>query len=34
MFGKVDAKLGEMVRKVTETKIENSHDHPHKTAWH
>jgi hypothetical protein len=34
MFGKVDARLGESIKKVTETKIEGSHAHPHKTAWH
>jgi hypothetical protein len=34
MFGKVDAKLGEMISKTTETKIEGGHTHPHKTAWH
>lgn len=34
MFGKVDAKLGESIRKVTETKLEHGHEHPHKTAWH
>src|SRR5277367_3761254 len=34
MFGKVDAKLGEMIRKTTETKIEGNLAHPHKTAWH
>jgi hypothetical protein len=34
MFGKVDAKLGEMIRKTTEMKIEGNLAHPHKTAWH
>ena len=34
MFGKVDDELGDKIRKVTETKIENNHAHPHKTAWH
>ena len=34
MFRKVDNDLGERIRKTTETKIENSHEHPHKTAWH
>ena len=29
MFGKVDAKLGEGIRKVAENKIENQHAHPH-----
>ena len=34
MFGKVDPQLGESIRTVTERKIEGSHAHPHKTAWH
>jgi catalase len=34
MFGKVDKQLGEKLRKTAETKIENNHEHPHKTAWH
>ncbi|KIX03913.1 uncharacterized protein Z518_07466 [Rhinocladiella mackenziei CBS 650.93] len=34
MFGRVDTKLGESIKKVTETKIEGNHAHPHKTAWH
>jgi catalase len=34
MFGKVDTALGEMIKRMTETKIEGSHLHPHKTAWH
>jgi len=34
MFAKVDGKLGEMIKVTTETKIEGSHAHPHKTAWH
>jgi hypothetical protein len=34
MFGKVDTKLGEMIRKTAETKIEGNLAHPHKTAWH
>lgn len=34
MFGKVDAKLGEDLKKTTEAKLEGNHAHPHKTAWH
>lgn len=34
MFAKVDTNLGARVRKAAETKIENEHEHPHKTAWH
>lgn len=34
MFRRVDKELGDGIAKVTETKIENGHEHPHKTAWH
>ncbi|EXJ71410.1 catalase [Cladophialophora psammophila CBS 110553] len=34
MFAKVDKELGERINKVAETKIDNDHAHPHKTAWH
>ena len=34
MFRRVDASLAERIEKTTETKIENDHEHPHKTAWH
>ena len=34
MFGKVDAKLGEDLKKTTEAKLDGNHAHPHKTAWH
>ncbi|KAL9110157.1 MAG: hypothetical protein Q9227_005217 [Pyrenula ochraceoflavens] len=34
MFGRVDAKMGEMVKETAEKKITNGHKHPHKTAWH
>ena len=34
MFEQVDKELGAKVREITETKIENNHQHPHKTAWH
>ncbi|OAP61018.1 hypothetical protein AYL99_06022 [Fonsecaea erecta] len=34
MFAKVDVQLGEKIRKVAETKIDNDHKHPHKSAWH
>ena len=34
MFRKVDHDLGEKIKEATETKIENDHEHPHKSAWH
>ncbi|KAL9609998.1 MAG: hypothetical protein Q9167_005271 [Letrouitia subvulpina] len=34
MFAKVAKELGEWVRDTTETKIENDHLHPQKSAWH
>ncbi|KIW82394.1 hypothetical protein Z517_05421 [Fonsecaea pedrosoi CBS 271.37] len=34
MFAKVDAHLGDRIRQVAESKIDNDHKHPHKSAWH
>ena len=34
LFAQVDSQLSERIKKITETKIEGNHAHPHKTAWH